>query len=57
MKTPKSYRFSPRTIQALEQLKDQKPGWTETELIEAAIDNYLTTLSRLSPEDSYKNNC
>ena len=57
MKTPKSYRLSPRTIQALEQLKDQKPGWTETELIEAAIDNYLTTLSKLSPEDSYKNNC
>jgi len=39
MKTPKTYRLSPATIRALEQLKDwhQYEAITETDLVESAI--------------------
>lgn len=41
MKTPKTYRLSPRTIRSLEQLQDMLPDWSETDIVEAAIDTYL----------------
>lgn len=36
-KTVKNYRLSERTIEALNQLKKAFPTWTETEIVETAI--------------------
>lgn len=44
MKKPKTYRLSQLTLIKLERLKEMLPDWTETEIIEAAIDLYLTTI-------------
>ena len=41
MKTCKNYRFSPRTIEAIKKLKEMYPTWTETEIVEAAIQKEL----------------
>lgn len=38
MRTRKSYRFSPRAVQALDGLKRFYPEWTETAIIEAALE-------------------
>lgn len=38
MRTRKSYRFSPRAVEALDGLKRLCPGWTETAIIEAALE-------------------
>lgn len=38
MKTRKSYRLSPRTMQALEYLKRLYPNWTETDILEASLE-------------------
>lgn len=43
MKTAKNYRLSPTTIRKLQTLKTMLPEWTETEIVEAAIDLYYTT--------------
>lgn len=43
MKTAKSYRLSPATIRKLDTLKKLLPDWTETEIVEAAIDLYYIT--------------
>lgn len=43
MKTPKSYRLSPRTIKAIDQLHTILPGWNETDIIEAAIECLLAS--------------
>lgn len=43
MKTRKSYRLSPRSVEALEKLKVSYPTWTETDLIEAAIESLIVT--------------
>lgn len=41
MKIVKSYRLSPRTIQLLNELKKILLDWTETDIVEAAIDEYF----------------
>lgn len=38
MKTVKSYRFSDVILEELKELKSWYPDWTETEIIERAID-------------------
>lgn len=43
MKTVKNYRLSPTTIRKLQTLKTMLPEWTETEIVEAAIDLYYIT--------------
>lgn len=43
MKTPKTWRLSPRAIRALEQLKEILPGWTETDIVEAAVESLVQT--------------
>lgn len=47
MKTRKSYRISPRSIEALEKLKSAYPTWSETDLIEAAIESLYVTEQRV----------
>lgn len=37
MKTPKTYRLSERTLEALEELKAKWPERKETEIVEQAI--------------------
>lgn len=37
MKKPKTYRLSQSTLDAIENIKQEKPTWTETEIIEEAI--------------------
>ena len=39
VKIRKSYRFSPRAVLALDRLKLIYPKWTETSIIEAALEN------------------
>lgn len=39
-KIRKSYRFSARATQALDRLKTLYPDWTETSIIEAALENF-----------------
>ena len=41
MRTRKSYRFSPRAVHALDGLKRMYRGWTETAIIEAALEHML----------------
>lgn len=41
MRTRKSYRFSPRAVDALDGLKRMYRGWTETAIIEAALEHML----------------
>ena len=43
MKTAKNYRLAPTTIKKLQALKTMLPEWTETEIVEAAIDLYYIT--------------
>lgn len=43
MKTVKNYRLSPTTIKKIQALKKMLPEWTETEIVEAAIDLYYIT--------------
>lgn len=43
VKTPKTWRLSPRAIRALEQLKEILPGWTETDIVEAAVESLVQT--------------
>lgn len=43
MKTVKNYRLSPTTIKKIQALKTMLPEWTETEIVEAAIDLYYIT--------------
>ena len=43
MKTVKNYRLAPTTIKKLQALKTMLPEWTETEIVEAAIDLYYIT--------------
>lgn len=43
MKTAKNYRLAPATIKKLQALKTMLPEWTETEIVEAAIDLYYIT--------------
>lgn len=43
MKTAKNYRLAPTTIKKLQALKTMLPKWTETEIVEAAIDLYYIT--------------
>ena len=41
MKTPKTYRLSERTLEALEKLKKLWPERKETEIVEQAIQEIL----------------
>lgn len=50
MKNRKNYRFSNRTMDAIQKLKEQYPAWTETELIETAIQNAASRLNAWMPQ-------
>ena len=57
MKTVKNYRLSPTTIKKIQALKTMLPEWTETEIVEAAIDIYYITekpfqTQRITPIDT-----
>lgn len=43
-KVRKAYRLSPRTIAALKDLQAMHPDWTETALVEAAIQTMQSQL-------------
>lgn len=47
MKKSKNYRLSPRTVQYLEELKKLYPDWTETDIIEAAIQVFYWTEKKM----------
>lgn len=51
MKTPKTYRLSPRTIKALNELKKIYPDWTETDIIEGAIEAWAETERSIKNEN------
>lgn len=53
MKTPKTWRLSARTIEALAELRDLYPSWTETELVEAAIEQYAFQKRYEQEENAY----
>lgn len=44
-KTAKNYRLSERTLEALNQIKKSRPKWTETEIVEAAIQKMADSMS------------
>ena len=49
-KTVKSYRLSERTIEALKQLKKALPKWTETEIVETAIQKMADSMGKSEHE-------
>lgn len=52
MKIRKSYRLSPRTMSALDDLKKMYPEWSETDLIEAAVETFAAEEKRAASEST-----